>query len=325
MTLAQHSWGTFDKAIVKGVRPRIPSRCPASLRHLIEWCWKPRAKDRPDVDQILEALAVIERKYSTPIQEILETVPPQVKAFIADKDTRIAELEQELRLATEKSERLTAAVVAHDELKQKVERKLKKNRAKKAAYKNTVRELRSALSYFQQPQQLKIQQPKKPEIDSKKLQEMQLQQQQHSCQAPILQNSTKEIHEFANLMSHRAKERENRETEMAGDDHRERKGSRGSSSKGSRGSTKGGRDQGVSRGSRKDSAHALMCNDMQKKGKISVKSGSTNVHQLANELALMDITPQKKAGSALETNSDHLNNSENVDPQVLSPNWKRTA
>jgi serine/threonine protein kinase len=54
------------KMVLDGVRPPLPYECPLLLKHLIERCWSPDARERPRFDEICAELRYFKYLFLSP-------------------------------------------------------------------------------------------------------------------------------------------------------------------------------------------------------------------------------------------------------------------
>lgn len=139
------SWDTFDKAIVQGVRPPIPSTTSAPLKELIEQCWQPSEEARPSVDEILERLSQMQQEYVEKEDDILDGLTEEGQRLVEERDNRIVELEQELHEALATVERLTAALADQSDANKTLRHSLSQCDEQRRRYKEDRRKLKKEL------------------------------------------------------------------------------------------------------------------------------------------------------------------------------------
>lgn len=113
-TIDSRETSSFNDAIISGIRPRVPEKCPLELRHLIELCWLEKSQDRPSMDEVLEILTKIEgpilKATHSLLDEDLDELPEEVKKAIHEERLRLTEAQSELSAERTRSFALTSRI-----------------------------------------------------------------------------------------------------------------------------------------------------------------------------------------------------------------------
>eukprot|EP00457_Paulinella_chromatophora_P003033 gb/GEZN01003038.1/.p1 GENE.gb/GEZN01003038.1/~~gb/GEZN01003038.1/.p1 ORF type:complete len:618 (+),score=102.51 gb/GEZN01003038.1/:121-1974(+) len=88
---------SFDRAIIDGLRPIIPDKCPPKFRKLIQDCWRGDPETRPTVEEVTPRLQEIMRELDESEEDILSSLSEKATALFEEKRRRIVELNSQLK------------------------------------------------------------------------------------------------------------------------------------------------------------------------------------------------------------------------------------
>jgi serine/threonine protein kinase len=112
---APESTMTFERCIVSGLRPDLPTDCLPEMQDLIARCWAEDPDDRPDVDEVIHQLFLIEEKMrGHDLFSVVDDLPDdaqhiveQLQERIATANTQIEHLTDSLAEYKQRAHRLT--------------------------------------------------------------------------------------------------------------------------------------------------------------------------------------------------------------------------
>mmetsp|Transcript_21823 Transcript_21823/g.30579 ORF Transcript_21823/g.30579 Transcript_21823/m.30579 type:complete len:186 (+) Transcript_21823:76-633(+) len=104
LSLEQIPTNDFSTAIIKGTRPDVPKRAPASLQNLLKCCWQSNPHKRPTAVQVFNSLLKIQTEQESKatdltedLEEIMDDLPDKVITFINDMRKKQEQLDSELK------------------------------------------------------------------------------------------------------------------------------------------------------------------------------------------------------------------------------------
>lgn len=72
-------WLLVFGLVTQGLRPTIPSHCPAPLREIIQDCWHDDPEKRPTMENVLDRLLHIAEKEQPKPLDLIEDMPEEVQ------------------------------------------------------------------------------------------------------------------------------------------------------------------------------------------------------------------------------------------------------
>lgn len=92
----------YDQSVVQGYRPALPVNTVPELKLLVTNCWHGDPEQRSAMDEVIDALALIQSNITSAEEDLLEDLPDKVFQMVKEKMARTEELEDQLAQAQSK-------------------------------------------------------------------------------------------------------------------------------------------------------------------------------------------------------------------------------